>query len=130
MEKKPRVFGAFCQRALHLAVRFGQVTYCEQRPGKGVMSEDIAARIEFLFGQSERSLLRLASRREKERECAGITGCAAIAKLRLDRRRLIFATGCAQRLGERPLIFRKRILLRSVLQSVHGFAEPVLSKKH
>jgi hypothetical protein len=109
MEKEPRVFCAFRQCALHFGVRFSQIARCSQRPRQGVVSEDIAARIKFLFGQSKRSVLRLVSRREKERQCAGIAGCAALAKLRLDRGRFIFAPIRAQRFGERPLIFRKRI---------------------
>src|SRR5437763_6057994 len=94
------------------------------------MSEDIAARIEFLFGQSKRRLRRFAPRCEKERGCAGIVRRTVLAELRLDRRRLIFTAACTQPFSERPLVFWKRIYLSGALQSIHGFGDPVSSKEH
>src|SRR5206468_8084005 len=130
MEKEPRVFGAFCQCALHFAMRFGEVTCRSQRPGKGVVSEDVTARTKFSSRKSKRRPRILVSRREKQRQCPGIATRAVFPKLHFNSRRFVFAGSCAQRLGERPLIFRKRIQLRGVLQSVHGFAEPIVSKQH
>ena len=109
MEKEPPVFRAFRQCALHLAVRFGHVASRGQRPCEGIVSEDITARSKFRSCEAERRLRILVPRREKESQCAGIPGRAVLAKLRLDSRRFIFAFHCAQRLGERPLIFGERI---------------------
>src|SRR5213080_5244424 len=81
------------------------------------MSEDIAARIEFLFGQSKRRLRRFAPRCEKERDCAGIVRRTVLAELRLDRRRLIFTAACTQPFSERPLVFWKRIYLRALCRA-------------
>src|SRR4029434_1522708 len=107
MEKEPRVFGTFHQRALHFVVRFSQVACRGQRPRQGVVSEDIAARIKFLLRESKRRLRILVSRREKERQCAGIPARAVLPKLHLDSRRFVLAATYAQSFRERPLIFGK-----------------------
>src|SRR5262249_47522287 len=129
MEKESPVLGAFCQCPLHLAARFSQVACCSQRPGQSVVTEDISARIKFRSREPKRSFGRLASRCEKQRQRTGIPGWAVLAKLRLNRRRFILPASYAQRLSKRPLIFGKRISLHGILQSVHGIAEPVLSKQ-
>ena len=107
MEQQPRVLGAFRQCLLHLAVRFSQLACRGQRPSQRVVSEDVAARIKFRSRESKRRLRILVSRREKERQCPGIATRAVLAKLRFDARRFVLAASCAQRLSERPLIFRE-----------------------
>ena len=67
MKKQPPIFSALGQCALHFVVRFREFACASQRPGQGVMSEDVAARIEFRLGKSKGGLRRLVPRREKER---------------------------------------------------------------
>ena len=69
------------------------------------------------------------SSREKERQCPWIAARAVLAKFPVYRRGFVLTASCAQRLSERPLIFGKRIQLRSDLQNLHGFAKLALTKQ-
>src|SRR5262245_344683 len=109
-------------------MRFRHLACCSQRPSQGIVTKDVTARVKFCSRESKRRLRRLVSRREIERQRSRIAGRAALAKLCFDIRRFVLLTGYAQRLGERPLIFWKRIEPRRFLQSINGLGEPVLSK--
>src|SRR5262245_40977210 len=104
MEKQPRVLGAFCQRALHLAARLRQLACRRQRPGQSIVSEDITARIKFCSCKSKGSFRRLVSRCEIKRKRPRIAAGAAVAKLSFDLRRFVLTARRPQRLSESPLI--------------------------
>jgi hypothetical protein len=66
MEKQARIFGAFCQCALHLALRFSQIPCRSQRPRQGVVTKHITTRTKFCPREAKRRFGRLVSRREIE----------------------------------------------------------------
>src|SRR5262249_59324257 len=89
MKKQARIFGAFCQGALHLALRFSQIAGRNQRPGQGVVTKDITARIKFFSREPKRGFGGLAAGRARERLFPPIAARARLAKPGFDLMRFV-----------------------------------------
>src|SRR5262245_46338073 len=94
------------------------------------MSKDVTTRIKLCSCESKSRLRRLVSRCEEERQCPRIADRAVVSKLRFYFGCFLFAASSSQRFGKRPLIVRKWIQLRRVLQGFHSFGKPVLTNEH
>ena len=111
MEEEPGILGAFGERAPDDVACFRGAAGRGERPGVRIEREDVRARAQLLFGERERFVRARPARRKVERNRSGIGGRAARGDLELDRRRCIKTSLDAQRIGERPLVFGKRIEL-------------------